>query len=92
MKLKQHLRQFAIAFGIWTIVGALDGFYVYGSLKTRGEVAATYGIFKDAFGYHWIWAVATAVREARSVSDFLPAPVMLASANGKRDAPDLIVD
>jgi two-component system, LytTR family, sensor kinase len=59
MKLKQHLRQFAVAFGIWTIVGALDGFYVYGSLKTRGEVAATYGIFKDAFGYHWIWAVAT---------------------------------
>jgi two-component sensor histidine kinase len=57
--MKQHLRQFAIAFGIWTIVGALDGFYVYGSLKTRGEIAPTYGIFKDAFGFHWIWAIAT---------------------------------
>jgi two-component system, LytTR family, sensor kinase len=57
--MKLFLRQFAISFGIWTVIGVLDGFYNYGGLKARGEIAGTYGIFRDALGFHWLWAVFT---------------------------------
>ncbi|HEY1270966.1 MAG TPA: histidine kinase, partial [Terriglobales bacterium] len=53
------LRQFAISFAVWTVLGVLDGFYNYGAIKARGEIAGTYGIFRDAIGFHWIWALFT---------------------------------
>lgn len=46
-------------FGVWTVIAVIDGFFVYGALKTRGEVASTYGVFRDAFGFHWLYALAT---------------------------------
>ena len=57
--MKRLLRQFVVAFAIWTTVGVLDGFYNYGGLKARGEIAGTYGIFRDALGFHWLWAIFT---------------------------------
>lgn len=57
--MKRYLRQFAIAFFVWTMLGVLEGFNVYGMLKARGEIAGTYGVFRDAIGFHWIWALVT---------------------------------